>query len=67
MFCTIRSLKTVFLDLTMLFKDTHVYAFKTGDAFNPLKPHDASKHHFAYLKNDSISSKPMGFFNGTVI
>ena len=28
---------------------------------NPLNPHDASKHHFADLKNDSISFKPMGF------
>ena len=24
-------------------------------AFNPLKPYDAAKHHFASLKNDLIS------------
>ena len=28
---------------------------------NPLNPHDASNHHFAYLKIDSIFFKPMGF------
>ena len=38
---------------------------------DPLNPHDASKHHFASLTNDSISLKPMnGFwtekFHGTV-
>ena len=40
-----------------------------GLILNPLNLHEASKHHFAYLKNDSIPLKPMGFrtnfFNGT--
>ena len=28
--------------------------------FNPLSPHDASKHHFTYLKIDLILLKPRG-------